>query len=723
MPTTYPAKQGEWSTGPETKDQDLLSQIQARFKYMTDAWKAIRDEAELDQRALSTTGPWTDEDLNARKEKGRPAIHLDQLSQHVHELVNEVRSNPIAIKVDPAGEGSDEQTAELRSKRIRAIEYESNAVNAYQTAFEHAASMGFGAFGITIEYKAWDSTERRIKVRRFSNPYSVIWDPDCLEQDCSDMRDCFVLTRMLREDFEREYPEAQISSMGEDHHKVAAEWFADDSVQVAEYWYRETKKRRLFVLDMPDGRRQKLFADEIEGFKVVDGYLIFRDSSAARIVHDRKTEQPFIRMCITNGVEILDRTEWPGKYIPIIPVLGREVYYRVGNQVKRMLESYIRKARAGQMLFDYYASNEAETISMAPKMPWIGYKGQFVEEYWDTINQEPRAYAEVEPKVQGVPETLPLPQRNAYEPPIQALEIGKESTRRAIQAAIGSYGFTRLDDTNVKSGVALERLKAQNNLGSYHLIDNYKIAIKLAGRIINDLLDDVETEPMTVSLRGMDDTQETVNINQAGPDGKKLAYRLTDDGQHEVTLSSGPSYQSQREKAAEFNKNLLQALPNLPLQPPQAAKILALAVQLEQLGPLGDKMVEIIDPEQSKQQIPPQVMQAIQQAQRQMQALNAYAKEMEQKVVELQDKIDSKEAENANRLEIARMQEETKRLLKLAELQSREGIVELQERVKAIQAQQEMALAERREDAAERQGETEAQQRQQEIEQAGNTAS
>lgn len=718
MPTTYPASFGEWSESSKDLskgDEKLVKRIQERFKYMSAAWRRIREEAEDDMRSLSIVGPWPEGDIESRKQKGRPCIHLDQLTQYVDETINEVRMNPIAIKVDPNGEGTSEDTAELRSKRIRAIEYESNAQSAYLTAFEYATSMSFGAFGITVEHKAWDSFDKVIRLRRFANPWDILWDPDCKEQDCSDMRDCFVIDRMLKSEYEEQHEGFSLSSFGEEEVRQASDWLTGDKIQIAEYWYRETKPRRMFLLGMPDGGKLKIFADEIEGFKIKGEHVIFRDGSAAKILQDRRTEQPFIKMCLTNGLEILEKNDWPGKWIPIVPVLAKEVFYREGNEVKKRYESRIRKARQGQLLFDYYVSNEAETISMVPKIPYVGYTGQFTAPYWETLNQEPRAYAEVEPHVDGSPDVLPLPQRQAFEPPIQALEVGKESTRRSIQAAIGSYGFTRLDDTNVKSGVALERLKAQNNLGSYHLVDNFKMAIRHAGRIINDLLDDVETEPMTVALRGMDDKQETANINQPGPDGKMVAYRLTDEGQHEVTITEGPSYQSQREEAREFTKNLVGQIKNLPVEPAVAQKLLALLVRLEQLGPIGDKIEQLLDPDEAGDDALPRALQALQKTQQQLQALNAYAKQLEQKLIEAQDKIESKEAENATRVQIVTMQEETKRLTKLAELQSKEAIAQLKASIDAIQGKQEMAMEERRQEHEERMGMMDADMKEREM--------
>jgi hypothetical protein len=679
MPAIYPANQGDVDSGDSTAaskdDQKLLDRIRKRFDYMVKAWKDIWAEAELDQQALSPSGPWKKEDRDAR-EGVRPCLHLDQLTQYINALINEVRSNPIALKIDPAGEGSDKNTAELRANRIREIEYASNAMQAYQTAFEGAVSHSFGVFGITIEYKSWDSAQREIKVRRFANPYSVLADPDTKEADRSDMQDAFVLDRVLKSDFERLYPKATITSFGADVTSLAPLWFDDDSIQRAEYWYTVKTPRRLFLVELSPGKQHKFFADELESYRIRQKTLILKDGTALPLLHDRETEEPKIHKCLTNGVEILDQTDWPGKWIPIIPVIGKEKYERHDNKIKRVIDSYIRMARDGQMLFDYYKTNEAEVVGQSSKNLRIGYEGQFeTATDWTNINKIPTAFAEVKAHTEEVPsEVLPIPRFDSYEPPIQALEIGAESARRSIQAAVASYGYTRLDDTNVKSGVALKQVQQQNDMGNFHFIDNYKIALRHGGRIINDLLDDVESEPMDVGTRTLDDKHEVVRINEEMKDGKINQYRLTDEAQHEVTISTGPNFQSQREAGVKMGESLVANMANLPLEPVQKQKLLAKIIKQQQLGPIGDQMEEIISPEPEEGQgIPPQVQQAMAQMQQQLQLAQAALEQLQAENVQLQQKLDAKILDIDSRENIEALKAEIE-LAKLASTESLEAM-------------------------------------------------
>lgn len=659
--TIYPAERGDFdSSETPAKDKDLIKRITDRFDYMVRVWKDVRDQAELDDRALSISGPWTDDDKNARTTDRRPCIHLDQISQYIHGLVNEVRNNALALQVDPAGEGSNENTAQLRADRIRQIEYSTNGLQTYHTAFESAAKRSWGVAGIKIEYESWKSRKKVMKLRRFANAYSVLWDPDTLEADCSDMQDAFVLSRMPKDEFKRKYPKARATSMGTDAMQMSPAWIDDNSIQVAEYWYVDKVKRHIIFCDTPEGEKS-FFKDELEkGVEVKGKALVFLDGSSFMVIEERDVEEPKVKMALTNGIEVLeDVTDWPGKWIPIGICLGEEDFVKSGSKVKRIINSYIRKARDGQMLFDYYKSNEAEVIGMAPKIPWIIYEGQDEghEEEWATAHKVPRSVLHVKATNEEVPNTLlPLPRFNGYEPPVQALEIGAESARRSIQASVSSYGVTRLDDTNVKSGIALKQLESQNQLGSFHFVDNYKVFIRHMGRMMNDLLDDVEgTGARNVGMRSIEGNYKVQPINQE-VDGQMQAYSLNDESQHEVTISTGPSYQSQRQEAQTIIEALVQNMQNLPLDPQKKAALLALLIKMKGLGPLGDKAVEIIDPSPKGPTPDPQQLMA------EVQQWSQLAEQLGQKIQMLEQEKHSKAMDIASREKIAAMDAQLKKL-------------------------------------------------------------
>lgn len=707
---TITATAGDWDDSsaptPKGKDAKLIKRIQDDWKYVTDAWRETRDQAEKDQRAVSISGPWSDEEREARKAAGRPCVHLDQISQYGHALVNQVRNKPIAIRVNPSGEGADDTTAQLRSKRIRAIEYESNAQQAYQTAFEAAVRSSFGAVGVIIEYKDWKSRQKTIKIRRIPNIWSWYADPDCKEADWSDMRFFFLVDRIPKDEYERLYPDSSIGGFGGDE-IILSDWADDETVQVAEYWYIDKTQREVVWVTAADGSEQQFFMDEVDGWKLDKKAktVTMKDGTVLPLVEYRKTDEPRVKMAKTNGREILeDVIDWPGKTIPFAVITGPERYIRVGNRVKKQFESYIRMARDPQMLFDYYVSAEAEAIGKVPKSVFLGYKGQFKETYWEQIHKVPRVTAEIEPMRDEVTDQLlPLPQFITYEPPINAIEIGKESARRSIQSSMAAYSFTKNDDTNVKSGRAIEKLNEQRDLGSFHFVDGYQNMIKRIGNIVNDLLDDVEgNETMDVALMDENEKQSVVKLNSPGPDGRPVKYRLDDEGQHEVTIATGPSYQSQREQGEMFADSLINNMQNLPIDPPTGKKLLAQTIKLKQLGPIGDEMAKTIDPEAQGAPDPQKLMADVQKWMQLAEQLGQKIQMMEQERMSNIRMIESQEKIAALKADTEKFKAKLDAVIKHEQLSSKENLeatrmafekeeMELQARIDAVAAEDDMA--------------------------------
>lgn len=660
-------------------DDDLLREIRERWDYHVEAWRDIREEGRKDVRCAAGN-PWDDKEREAREnpaspDQKRPVLAFDELQQYINQSCNEVRINKRAVKISPDGDGADDDTAELRQNRIREIEYRSNAQSAYTTAFEDMITRSYGAVRITTEYCDEDSFDQELKIKRVPNPDSVSFDPDAKEADYSDGLDAFVVDYIPRSTFKRRYPNAKIQDFTSEHMLQAPRWIMDQNVQVAEYWKVHLTQRKLLRVGLPDGTQATVYEDEIRGR---DGTQIFDE----RPVEERKIVQ-----YITNGLEILDRTEWKGKWIPLVPFLGKEMYVDNGSGPKRILLSLIRFAREPYMMYCAIRSNQAEYAAMLPKVVYMGYEGQFATEtQWKMINKIPMAYVEVKPTIDVLPNTLlPLPQLAQKEASaIVVLDNLAESLRRSIQAAMGQSPLpTTAQRQNEKSGVALQKIESSYQKGSFHFLDNYDRALYRVGCILNDLLDKTEVGPRTVGTRKADDTYEMVKINQPAEDGKEVGYG---DGKHNVTVSSGPSFESQRLEASTFLDTMIANLNMVPAPPEIKAKLLSLSIKLKNIGPIGDQMSKLLDPQEGKNdQVPPQVQaqmnQAMQMIHELTQQVNQLMQEREAKVLELQ----SKERIAATQAEVDKLKVQTQAAIGLAELQSNEGIAILQQNMNRLE--------------------------------------
>lgn len=611
----------------------LIREILDRYSYTCDAWRPIQDERDIDMRYIAGD-PWEEEDRRERDEAGRPCINHDELGQYVNACVNNARQNKKGIKIDPGGAGASQKTAELRQGIVRRIEYKSTASSIYVTCFQGMVEGSYSFFKIARRYESDDSFDQEIVVKPIPNPDSILFDPDVKEPDWSDAGYAYELDPMPRKEFERKFPKSDLRSFGSAELKQASKWITDREVLLANYW--KVVKTSGMIYQLQDGSivREDQLTDKMDP------------------IRERKVERKSIVQYVTNGVEILETNKQPGEIIPIIPVIGLQRYLKRNGVMTRVLFSLVRLARDPQMSLAYLNSLEMEEAGLTPKTPYVGYKGQFESdnETWEELTKVPHAYVEADPIIdKGSNTVLPLPRREPFAPNFVAYEAAKESCRRAIQAAMGISPLpTAAQRTNQKSGVALQKIDQQEQIGSFHFVDNYERAIMLAGRVINSWIPVVYDGTRSIALSKPDDSAKIVTLNTLAPykneKGEDEHYPV-DDSAHDVTISDAPSFASEQEAAQDFLDGLVANLHQLPIPPGSQAKLLSIAIRMKQLGPKGDEMADIISPPDDNNMSP--------QAQAQLAQAHGLITKLSAAVQQLSQKLEAKLPELASKERIA----------------------------------------------------------------------
>lgn len=608
-------------------DADLKA-IRDLFSHDTAEWKPIRDEGMTDM-SYAAGDPWKPEDRAARLKANRPCINADELSQYVNQVVNEVRSNKRAVKFTPIGNGANDKSAQFYADKMREIEYRSRAQMAYTIAFENCVQRSFGFVRVNKRYQHARAVHMDLYIDPVHNPNLITPDAEAQMADLSDMRHCWVREQWSHDDFNAKFSDYKLDKLTAEDKKVAGSWMTDTHCFVGEYWKVKTKRRKLLIVQPPDGTDAiGIFEDELKG-QPLPGQLLGKP---------REVDDPTVVMQLTNGLDILEENEWEGKYIPIIGCLGKVLYVAESGAEKRQILSMIRLARDPQMLYAYLLTNEAEVVGAIPRFPYFVREGSLDQTNLNAIAasiHEPIAVIQVKAWIDGTPPGTPVefPQRNPYEPPLQAIEIAKEAARRAIQASMGQTPLpTAAQRRNEKSGVALKHIDELGQRGSYHFTDHYLDMITHVGIVIEDLMDKAGYDATRdTGIRKDDDTAETIRINDPN-DQKSISTK----GDHLVTVSTGPNYDSEREAGNDLADSLIENPQLLQMIGPQKApQVIAKSIKLKNVGVIGDQLAEIIDPAKPKdgaQPTPEQLQQQLEQAQGQMQEMGQLLQQAQQEI-------------------------------------------------------------------------------------------
>jgi hypothetical protein len=331
-------------------------------------------------------------------------------------------------------------------------------------------------------------------------------------------------------------------------------------VRIAEYFYIEHEKA---VLNLYYGNVSAMKGSAEDEDMAMRGMKPIK----TRIVDIKK-----VKWCKINGFEILESQDWAGSNIPVVRVVGNE--FEVDGRI--YVSGIVRNAKDAQRMYNYWTSQEAEMLALAPKAPFIGYGGQFegYENQWKTANTTNWPYLEVNPDVtDGAGAVLPLPQRAPPPLPQTGLIQAKMGASDDIKGTTGQYDSSLGQTSNERSGKAILARERQSDVGTYHYVDNLARAVRYITRQIVDLIPKIYDTERIARIVGEDGETGIikVNPNQPMPVNKIMdqqgivlekIYNLG-VGKYDVCVTTGPSYMTKRQEALEAMAQLLQGNPQL----------------------------------------------------------------------------------------------------------------------------------------------------------------
>jgi hypothetical protein len=574
------------------KRDAVVEEARKRYDSAVEVWTPIYDQARDDMRFSDPTDPqqWDDEVKRERQSApggARPCLVFDQTQQFVRQVINTARRNKPALNFLPVDDESDPKLAEVLKGLARQTEYASRAEVGYITALDQATRGGIGYFRLVLEEEKYSRVDNQLcpKIKRVVD-FSTVWpDPDFTEPDGSDMQWGFVEESMHRSKFEREYPKAR----GQDWDDKG--WFTKDHVRVVEYYRLR----------------------EVDGQKVCEHFKL-------------------------SGEEVLEETTFPAEYVPIFPVLGNEEW----DEGQRRLSGCVRLARDAQITYNFERNSEFEAVAVGPKAPWLA-PAEAIEDYqshWAQANRGNLAYLPYKSMdEQGNP--IARPERIAPAGIAAGWTQLSERSRQDIQAALGMYQATVGNNPNSQSGRAVMALQDKADVGSFHYVDNLALSISHCGRVLTQVWPVVYDQEQVLRIIGEDDDPQFVRVDPNQPmgymerrdlQGKQIVTINPGVGRYDVRATVGPAFQTRQvEAAAELgemvngNPQLMAILGDVWVKMrnfPEAEKI---ARRLKAMLPPQVQQAE--QEEDGAPQIPPQVLQVLQQAQQEIQGLQQQLQE------------------------------------------------------------------------------------------------
>lgn len=629
---------------------DFLATARRRFAAAAEDEKELRRKFVSDLRFASPDGEdqWDPQLKLQRENAGRPAMSFPRCHTFVQQVSNEARDKKPQVKFAPRRD-TDKDTAEIYEGMARYIQYCSDAQVAYETALEYSAGGSFGYYRFLTDYVDDESDELELIIKPVLDPLTVygILVPSVFGRKPMYW---FVVEDIPKEEYKSLYPDSELSSLSWADAEMRGDgWIGSDSVRIAEYWTVEEKR-----------------------------------------IKGKRKPQITIKFCKINGVEILpgedgepSTTIWPGTRCNIIPVLGKQMII----EGKPQLSSVVRPQKAAQQLINYSKSRIAETLSQSPVSPFIAAEGQLngYEAQWESLNTTPRPVLLYKPVDAGGQPVGP-PQRQTFEPPIQALSAFVAQEVDDMKATTGIYDASLGNSGNETSGQAIVRRQQQTNLTTMHFMDNLERSFKQAGEIIEELIPKIYDTAREVQILGADEEPRTVLINQEHEDdsGAKHNYKIS-GSRIKLVITAGKAYGSKRAESFDTISQVVQTSPNMF---PMIGDILFRNSDMAGADQLAERFHKMLPPALQNDEnnpLPPQAQAAVAQAQQQVQALQGELQklmfERQAKVVEVQGKMQQIAAQSQADLTLENRKMETQ--ITVAEIEAKSQIA--QERAQFVE--------------------------------------
>lgn len=630
---------------PRARDDfDRHKQILERFRVASDAEYPRRVEMLTDQK-FRCGEQWDRGIKDLRDAQGRPCLTINRIPGFLKHVLNSLRQARPEIKVNPVGAGADEEMAEIKQGLIRHIMVNSRADVALDSAFENMATMGLGFYRVVDGWSDVKSFDKDLKVEWIPNTFSVYFDPGATKADWSDAKYAFVVEDISVAEFKERFGDRtdyvglnNFQSIG-DHQAV---WRPGNKVRIAEYFHIEETKDTLYgfsdgstlllgELGLEPGvelvsTSLQVVADpetgaEIEAnvVEMSDGSLVllsdFGLPDGVSLTQRRETTVPRVIWELMCGTGTLKKRLWPGKYIPVIPVIGNQI----DVDGERILVGMVRFAREAQRMFNYMYSCFVEAVALVPKSPWVAEFDQIQEfrEIWEEAHKTLVTVLPYRAKSTDAG-LIPPPQRQQAEPPIAAFVQGLKLSDDNLKATFSIYEASLGERGPQESGKAINARKIESDLATYDWIDNFNRSLIYLGVVLEDLLPHYYNTPgRIVQIMGEDRKIQEIVLNlEHDVKGERKKFDLT-KGRYGVVLSTGPSFLTRRQESAAAMMELGKVYPEIwAIAGPQMVRAMdwpdkeAIAAQMEKAMPPELRTQDEESTQEQAQQLQQQLAQA-----------------------------------------------------------------------------------------------------------------
>lgn len=512
-------------------------------------------EIELDRRAkmndcihfvTDPDGQWEKSIADRFTEYGRPRYTFDMTETIVSKFYGEMTQNDFNIRVSPMGGGASKESAKLFAGLIKNTEALSRATNVYSMSARMQMIAGADFMEVEQDWASPDSFDQDLFIRHIPDGINRVWFlGNYKERTCEDAPGVIVEELISYSEYEDLFGEdraAQCQSLGDTECREPY-YYRRNGVRVARVIYKKKSRETIYqtkdgtILNEEDFNKSGLPTEEAKS-KVRESHKI-----CVRWFDQKDW--------------LKDSEETVFKYLPIVPVLPN--FLIVDN--KPLSKGIVEKLMDWQRIRNYTGSAYLEETALAPKDIIVMTREQAAgnEKNIGKLN------------VAGRP-ILTYTHVDGHSPPYkpgayvanQGLAAMFTMSEQGIQSSAGMFAAGLGDNPGLQSGVAIEKLDNNSNLGSVEYFKAQEVALGHIGKILTTAYPQVYDAEREARIINDDGSFDLVKLNEVGLNGELI--NDISKGIYDTYCDIGKAFRNRQEQAAEQFVKLGTIDPNIVLE-------------------------------------------------------------------------------------------------------------------------------------------------------------
>ena len=225
-----------------------------------------------------------------------------------------------------------------------------------------------------------------------------------------------------------------------------------------------------------------------------------------------------------------------------------------------------------------------------------------------------------------------------------------------LKATSGIFDASLGQKSNETTGIAIRARQAQGEIATFNYPDNMAKGIKRTWEIMIDLIPKIYDTERSVRILGKDGAEKYMKVNSVDPETGQPMNDLS-RGKYDVVVTVGPGFATQRQEAVEAYTSIGQSNPLLWQAAPD---LIFKAMDLPYADQIAERMKLMLPPQLQQmdgKDVPPEVQQAMMQAEQAMQQVQQHGQLVQKASEELQqEKSAADQAKNEVKLAAADLQ-------------------------------------------------------------------